>query len=69
MSQLMHVPRASTVGGWVDLSSNASGTTLILSVPLDAAHAVAGHHEEGQAHRPPEPSDPPDSESEAWTTR
>ncbi len=30
--------RASTVGGWVDLSSSAQGTTLILSVPLaDAA--------------------------------
>jgi len=26
--------RAETVGGWVDLSSNAGGTTLILSVPL-----------------------------------
>ena len=26
--------RAETVGGWVDISSNASGTTLILSVPL-----------------------------------
>ena len=26
--------RASTVGGWVDLSSSAAGTTLILSVPL-----------------------------------
>lgn len=26
--------RAGTVGGWVDLSSNAGGTTLILSVPL-----------------------------------
>jgi signal transduction histidine kinase len=26
--------RARTVGGWVDLSSTASGTTLILSVPL-----------------------------------
>jgi signal transduction histidine kinase len=26
--------RASTVGGWVDLSSGAAGTTLILSVPL-----------------------------------
>jgi len=33
--------RASTVGGWVDLSSGAQGTTLILSVPLagDAAFA------------------------------
>ena len=28
--------RASTVGGWVDLSSGAAGTSLILSVPLHA---------------------------------
>lgn len=28
--------RAGTVGGWVDLSSGPSGTTLMLSVPLDA---------------------------------
>ena len=28
--------RASTVGGWVDLSSSGQGTTLILSVPLEA---------------------------------
>jgi signal transduction histidine kinase len=34
--------RASTVGGWVDLSSAAGGTTLILSVPLQAAEVVAG---------------------------
>ncbi|MDQ6685219.1 MAG: response regulator [Pseudomonadota bacterium] len=27
--------RAKTVGGWIDLSSGAQGTTLILSVPLD----------------------------------
>lgn len=31
--------RASTVGGWVDLSSGARGTTLILSVPLGGAVA------------------------------
>jgi signal transduction histidine kinase len=33
--------RASTVGGWVDLSSGAQGTTLILSIPLEdaASHA------------------------------
>lgn len=56
--------RASTVGGWVDLSSGASGTSLILSVPLEgrggdttadplvpAAHTLA------------------DPESEAWSTR
>jgi signal transduction histidine kinase len=28
--------RATTVGGWIDLSSGPGGTTLILSVPLDA---------------------------------
>ena len=28
--------RASTVGGWIDLSSGPAGTTLILSVPLTA---------------------------------
>lgn len=28
--------RAATVGGWIDLSSSARGTTLILSLPLDA---------------------------------
>jgi signal transduction histidine kinase len=27
--------RASTVGGWIDLSSDGAGTTLILSVPID----------------------------------
>jgi signal transduction histidine kinase len=33
--------RASTVGGWVELSSGAAGTTMILSVPLNPAEAVA----------------------------
>jgi signal transduction histidine kinase len=34
--------RASTVGGWVDLSSGRQGTTLILSVPLSAdAHGYS----------------------------
>ena len=31
--------RASTVGGWVDISSGAEGTTLMLSVPLREAKA------------------------------
>jgi len=31
--------RAATVGGWVDLSSSARGTSLILSVPLEAPRA------------------------------
>jgi len=33
--------RASTVGGWVDLSSGRQGTTLILSVPLADAVSFA----------------------------
>ena len=33
--------RADTVGGWVDLSSSAQGTTLILSVPLADAQGYA----------------------------
>jgi signal transduction histidine kinase len=31
--------RAATVGGWIDLSSSARGTTLILSIPVTAAPA------------------------------
>ncbi len=38
--------RASTVGGWVDLSSSAAGTTLILSIPL-------GHDTTGPAEGAP----------------
>jgi signal transduction histidine kinase len=34
--------RASTVGGWMDVSSNAQGTTLMLSIPLQAADTVTG---------------------------
>ena len=33
--------RAETVGGWVDLSSGPGGTTLILSVPLNALGETA----------------------------
>ena len=39
--------RATTVGGWIDLSSGRSGTTLILSVPL--AGATRGAPMEGDA--------------------
>ncbi len=44
--------RASTVGGWVDLSSGAAGTTLIMSVPLHEAGAAAsdGHGDGDNAH-------------------
>ncbi len=52
--------RASTVGGWVDLSSSGAGTSLILSLPLTDALA-------GQTHGPE--SDPPDDPDAAeWTT-
>jgi signal transduction histidine kinase len=42
--------RSSTVGGWVDLSSGATGTTLILSIPLDGDGGAGddlGSHETG----------------------
>ena len=48
--------RASTVGGWVDLSSSPAGTTLILSVPLD--------HSSGPVT---EAGDNLDAESSAWS--
>ena len=32
--------RATTVGGWIDLSSGPHGTTLILSVPLDSPESA-----------------------------
>ncbi|MGA0611523.1 histidine kinase [Caldimonas sp. KR1-144] len=34
--------RAATVGGWIDLASGPGGTTLILSVPLDAEGSEHG---------------------------
>ncbi|MEK8047656.1 hybrid sensor histidine kinase/response regulator [Ideonella margarita] len=45
--------RASTVGGWVDLSSAPTGTTLILSIPLDPA---AGLSMDDDADAPHDPS-------------
>ena len=47
--------RARTVGGWVDVSSGPGGTTLILSVPLDAAPAAAARDYE-----------PDDEDPTAW---
>jgi signal transduction histidine kinase len=50
--------RADTVGGWVELSSGAQGTTLFLSVPLADAQGYAS--EFGPDTRPPfEDSDDP----------
>jgi glucose-6-phosphate-specific signal transduction histidine kinase len=52
--------RASTVGGWVDLSSSASGTTLILSVPLLASDPATGQNPRLAA------SNDDDAEATAW---
>ena len=52
--------RASTVGGWVDLSSSGAGTSLILSVPLND---LAG----GPSTATPDDLDPDDAENSAWT--
>jgi signal transduction histidine kinase len=52
--------RASTVGGWVDLSSGPSGTTLILSVPLGAAFDDQPRHGDDNDD---------DAEAQAWSTR
>ena len=53
--------RASTVGGWVDLSSGAAGTSLILSVPLTSEFTPPG-----DPARPARPADDP--ETAEWTT-
>ncbi|KPF42152.1 chemotaxis protein CheY [beta proteobacterium AAP51] len=52
--------RASTVGGWVDLSSSGAGTSLILSVPLDAASGAPSSATNDDL-------DPDDAENSAWT--
>lgn len=51
--------RAGTVGGWVDLSSGAGGTTLILSVPLDIVDETedAVHLSMPETDRKPVPTD------------
>jgi signal transduction histidine kinase len=56
--------RASTVGGWVELSSSAAGTSLMLSVPLARLATAPGLHRHGDAL---DDSDNPDSESSAWS--
>jgi signal transduction histidine kinase len=51
--------RAGTVGGWIDLSSGAGGTSLILSVPLTTAAAAAAVAAEEEAVHPlHQPEDP-----------
>jgi signal transduction histidine kinase len=67
--------RAHTVGGWVDLSSSAVGTTLILSVPLNPAPpSRAGDLDDGRNLKadamaaptaPAEPRTPPASRAPA----
>ena len=46
--------RASTVGGWIDLSSSAQGTSLILSVPLDLNQPVGEPELDRRSYDPSE---------------
>ena len=55
--------RAFTVGGWVDLSSGAAGTSLILSVPLAVGAGQAGGLAAGGGS-----SNDDDPEAAEWTT-
>ncbi len=48
--------RARTVGGWVDLSSGAGGTTLILSVPLDDNVLASDEPPSPPMHEPEDPT-------------
>jgi signal transduction histidine kinase len=56
--------RASTVGGWVDLSSSAAGTTLILSVPLQPGATATGQNPALPLSSEPTAAD--DAEDTAW---
>jgi signal transduction histidine kinase len=58
--------RASTVGGWVDLSSGAQGTTLILSVPL--ADAVGYASEFGPDADDGDPAHEQSDDPSVWGT-
>ena len=58
--------RASTVGGWVDLSSGPQGTTLILSIPLEDAATHAADFDGGGETGPA--SGDNDDDPSAWET-
>ncbi len=60
--------RASTVGGWVDLSSGPAGTSLILSVPLQASDAPS-RLQAPASDGSQDSHDSDDSEDETWSTR
>lgn len=56
--------RAGTVGGWVDLSSSGSGTTLILSVPLDTVDETEDAAHLDMPSNPP--AGPDDYDPTSW---
>jgi signal transduction histidine kinase len=60
--------RAGTVGGWVDLTSSARGTTLILSVPLQVPESPGFTGVAGSPAGTPLDADAL-AEAEAWSTR
>ena len=49
--------RAGTVGGWIDLSSSAAGTTLMLSVPLNEAARSSAARETAPPSRHEDPTE------------
>jgi signal transduction histidine kinase len=60
--------RAATVGGWMDMSSSAAGTTLILSLPLAQPMTAGGQNADTAAGRSgQQPEDPDSAETSAWT--
>jgi signal transduction histidine kinase len=60
--------RAATVGGWVDLSSGPGGTTIILSVPLEASPAPGDAEQPAdEARKGVRSADDPTSWGEIWS--
>jgi signal transduction histidine kinase len=54
--------RAQTVGGWIDISSGAGGTSIILSVPLDHAPRDGDEADDGSGR------DNADHDPSAWAS-
>ena len=60
--------RALTVGGWVDLSSGPAGSTLILSVPLEAQADAGDADDADHDRRPGRDDDGREHDASAWSS-